>query len=124
MLLGTIIKRLEDEADAGAAVEALGDIVLLAEVRAMSVLHDESPGQYTSGAARRFAALASSEDWLALITAIERSDDPAHTALGKMVRWSLVQDAKVQMGAPEADIGPSLVHSCACGGDGSCQPHP
>ncbi len=122
MLLGTILKRLEASAGAGVAIEALGDIVLLTEVRAMAALHDESLGQYASGATRRFAALASNEDWLSLVTAIERSDDPARTALEKMVRWSLVQDAKIKIDVLEADLGRVVGHSCSCGGDGSCQP--
>ena len=81
MLLGTILKRLEAEADAAEALEALGDIVLLTEVQTMGDLHGESLGEYVAGATRRFAADASSEDWLALMAAIERSDDPARTTL-------------------------------------------
>ena len=48
---------------------------------------------------RRFSNLASSEDWLALMTAIERSDDPARTTLERMLRWSLLQDAKTASNA-------------------------
>ncbi len=107
MLLGTILKRLEAEADAAEALEALGDIVLLTEVQAMGDLHGESLGDYVAGATRRFAADASSEDWLALMTAIERSDDPARTTLDRMLRWSLARDAVVP-----AAMG------CGCGKDG------
>lgn len=107
MLLGTILKRLSTEVDAAEALEALGDIVLLTEVQAMGDLHDEGIGDYVSGATRRFAADASSEDWLALMTAIERSDDPARTTLDRMLRWSLARDA----------AGPAVA-GCGCGKGG------
>lgn len=96
MLLGTILKRLDHEGDAADALEAIGDIVLLTEVAAMGAAHDETVGEYVSGATRRFAADAASEDWLALMTAIERSDDPARTVLERMLRWSLARDAMGQ----------------------------
>ncbi len=108
MLLGTLLKRLGDEADAAEALDALNDIVLLAEVQAMGELHDETPAEYVCGATRRFAADASSEDWLALMTAIERSDDPARTTLDRMLRWSLKRDTAVP-----------AVSGCGCGKGGS-----
>lgn len=122
MLLGTILTRLNDDADAAAALEALGDIVLLSEVNAMGALHDEGPGQYAAGATRRFAALASDEDWLALVTAIEKSDDPARTTLECMVRWSLAKDSQLEADLRMASGEASSAGSCSCGGDGSCKP--
>jgi hypothetical protein len=107
MLLGTILKRLGNEADAAEALDAMNDIVLLAEVQAMGELHEESPADYVCGATRRFAADASSEDWLALMTAIERSDDPARITLDRMLRWSLARDA----------AGPATA-GCGCGKGG------
>lgn len=107
MLLGTLLKRLGNEADAAEALEALRDIVLLTEVQAMGERHDETPAEYVRGATRRFAADASSEDWLALMTAIGRSDDPARTTLDRMLRWSLKQDAAVPVAS-----------GCGCGKGG------
>ena len=108
MLLGTMLARLDNEADAAKAIEALGDLVLFAEVRAMGAHHDETPGEYVAGAAGRFAARASDEDWLGLMTALERSDTPARAALERIVRWGLARDAAGDdSGAP-----PGV---CACG---------
>lgn len=107
MLLGTILTRLGHEADAAEVLDGIGDILLLAEVQAMGELHDESPADYVCGATRRFAADASSEDWLALMTAIEGSEDPARTTLDRMLRWSLKRDA----------AGPAAP-GCGCGKDG------
>jgi len=118
MLFGTILKRLGDETDAAAALEALGDIVLLTEVQAMGAVHEESVGEYAAGATRRFAADASNEDWLALLTAIERSEDPARITLERMLRWSLVRDAAgPSAGGPSA--GGASAGGCGCGKGGS-----
>ncbi|NJL50387.1 MAG: hypothetical protein HC909_01365 [Blastochloris sp.] len=77
MQLGTLMAQLEDEGQAGAALQALDDIVLFARIDAMGAEHDEAPGEYVANASRRFAALASDEDWLAIMNAVERSTIPA-----------------------------------------------
>jgi len=107
MTLGAILAQLRDEDAAGAALAALDDIVLYAQVQACGAEHAEAPGEYACGAVRRFSNLASSEDWLSLMTAIELSSDPARTTLEKMVRWSLARDA-----APENDL--CAKGSCSC----------
>lgn len=113
MLLGKILNALRDEAAAAAALLSLGDIRLVAEVEAARKLHDEDVGEYVSGAAQRFASLASDEDWLRMMTALERSASPAATCLTDMVRWSIARDA-----AP-APLAPSS--NCSCGGgEGIC----
>ena len=42
-----------------------------------------------AAASRRFAQLASDEDWLALMTALERADDAGAACLRHMLAWSL-----------------------------------
>ena len=51
-------------------------------------------GLHRALAARRFASLASDADWLDLMAALARADDPARTALDRMVRWALARDAR------------------------------
>ncbi|WP_206110860.1 hypothetical protein [Rhabdaerophilum calidifontis] len=117
MLLGTLIGELRDEDSAAAALAALGDIVLAAEIDAARVAHDESPGEYVSGAVQRFARLASDEDWLALMNAIERAEDPGRAVLARMLRWALARDAaEAAHAAREHGEG----GTCGCGGGGSC----
>ncbi|MFN3483719.1 MAG: hypothetical protein ACK4YX_11935 [Rhabdaerophilum calidifontis] len=117
MLLGTLIGELRDEDSAAAALAALGDIVLAAEIDAARVAHDESPGEYVSGAVQRFARLASDEDWLALMNAIERAEDPGRAVLARMLRWALARDAaEAAHAAGEHGEG----GTCGCGGGGSC----
>lgn len=110
MQLGTLIERLSFEDDAGVALAALGDVILFSEIRSVGERFGESPGQYVANAAQRFAALASDEDWLGLMNAIERSHDPTCAALERMLRWALKADG------PTA---PVRVHpGCTCGGQG------
>lgn len=112
MQLGTLMTRLENNAHADAALEAMGDLVLFARVEAMGGEHDETPSEYLANASRRYANKASDEDWLALMTAIERADDPGRAVLTKILTWALDKDAA----APEAS------HTgCSCGGgEGGC----
>lgn len=107
MQLGTLMDHLAFEEDAVAALGALGDIVLFAEVRTMGERYDESPGEYVANAARRFAALGSDEDWLNLMTVMERSQDPARAALERILRWALKADA--------AQASPPQHAGCTCG---------
>lgn len=113
MQLGTLMERLELEDDATAALVALGDIILFTAVQTMGERFEETPGAYVAGAASRFATQASDEDWMNLMTVMERSDDPARSALDKMIRWSLARDA--------ADGAQQAPGHCSCGsGHGGC----
>lgn len=109
MQLGTLMTQLENDAQAGAALEAMGDLVLFARVEAMGACHDETPAEYLANAARRYAGRASDEDWLALMTAIERADDPGRAVLAQILTWALNKDAA----APEA-----FHDGCSCAGGG------
>ena len=95
MLLGAILTDLQDENAAAESLMLLGDIVLLAEVEAARLPHGEGVGEYVSGATQRFAQLASDEDWLRLMTILEKSRSPAARCLSTMVRWSIARDAAV-----------------------------
>ncbi len=94
MHVGQLLETLRREADAGLALEALGDVILFTEIAAMAETHDESPAEYVSVSASRFANQADHQDWLQLVSAIERSDDAGRTLLTKVVRWALVRDSQ------------------------------
>lgn len=117
MQLGEIIRGFNDEARATEALIACGDIVLLARVDAMTSRFGESVGEYASGAVRRFANLAGSEDWLGLMNVLERVTDPGTGCLTYMVGWSLKQDEASL--APQADTDHAHA-GCTCGGNGGC----
>lgn len=108
MQLGEIIRDFGDEARASEALLACDDLALLASITAAAERYEETAAEYAAGAVRRFANLASSEDWLGLMNAIERAKDPGVDCLNYMIRWSLKQDEA----APAAHPG------CTCGGGG------
>ena len=83
---------LNDEATAAEALLGCGDLVLLVDVADVAGRFGETPGEYAAGSVRRFANSAADEDWLALMTALELTDDPARTCLVNMVSWSLARD--------------------------------
>lgn len=117
MQLGEIIRGFDDEASAAEALIGCGDIVLLARVDAIKHRFEESSGEYASGAVRRFANMASSEDWLGLMNILERANDPGTDCLMHMVNWSL----KLDEAAPSADAENGHRHAgCTCGGSGGC----
>jgi hypothetical protein len=93
MMLGQVIDRLGDEAFATEAMIALDDLTLLAEIDQAARDFEETPAVYAAGAARRFAGHASDDDWLALMTAMDRADDPGTACLKHMLVWSLRHDA-------------------------------
>ncbi len=111
MQLGEIIKAFSEDVAANEALLALNDISLFALVQHAAERFEETTGEYAAGSVRRFANLASSEDWLALMNIIERATDPGSDCLSFMVKWSLKQDATPAQ-APHA--------GCTCGGEGGC----
>ncbi|MHB2169530.1 hypothetical protein [Alsobacter sp. R-9] len=123
MHLGQILKALDDEGFAAAALAALGDVVLLAEVQTMREHYDETPGEYVANASRRFATLARDDDWLALMNAMERHDEPARIALTHMVRWALAADAADRVaGDAPAPANGDAAQGCGSGRRGCGNP--
>ena len=92
MQVGEIIRDFGEGARANEAPLACGDIVLLARVGETAGRYDETVGEYAAGAVRRFANLASDEDWLALMNALERANQPGIDCLIHMLNWSLKRD--------------------------------
>lgn len=108
-MLSTLLGQLRDEGEAEAILVQLDDLVLKAGVDEMRALHGETQGEYAAGAVSRFSSSAKDDDWLSLIPAIQRSDDPARAALAFMLRWAVADDRKEQEGG-----------ECACGKQGTC----
>ncbi|PDT75855.1 hypothetical protein [Bradyrhizobium sp. C9] len=111
MQLGQIIRNLSEEAAAADALLSCGDLTLVARIGSAADRFDETVGEYAAGAVRRFANLALSEDWLALMNAVERADDPGFRCLTHMLHWSLKRDEA-------QDVVPH--EGCSCGGSGGC----
>jgi len=92
MILGEVLDRLGDETFAAEALVAMHDLSLMVAVEAASEHFGENASAYAVGAVRRFTAFADDEDWLALMTALERADDPGSACLRRMLAWSLHHD--------------------------------
>ena len=93
MMLGQMIERLGDEVFAAEAMIALGDLALMVEIDTAARSFEETPAAFAAFAARSFASRASDDDWLALMTAMERAEDPGTACLKQMLVWSLRHDA-------------------------------
>jgi hypothetical protein len=106
MHLGALIARLENEQDASATIEGLGDLVLYAEVAKAASSFDESPGQYLAASVGEFASAADDEEWMALIAAMERSEEPGRAAITRILRWAMARD-HAHAGQPAG--------TCSCG---------
>ena len=121
MLLGAILQRLQDEPGAATALQTLGDAALTSNLRDMGAHFDETPAEYAMNAARRYAAAASDDDWLALMTALERGDDPARICLDRMLRWALRRDA-AELARAASGVEHQTTHGgCGCGGGHGCR---
>jgi hypothetical protein len=92
MILGHVLDRLGDEAFAAETLVAMGDLPLMVAVQATGERLGEAASAYAVNAVRRFSAFADDEDWLALMTALDRADDPGATCLRHMLAWSLRHD--------------------------------
>ena len=92
MFLGQVLDRLGDAAFATETLLGLGDLPLMVEIETAGRPFGESPADYAVHAVGRFTAQAGDEDWLGLMTALERADDSAATCLRHMLHWSLRQD--------------------------------
>lgn len=92
MLLGDVLNRLRDDAFAAETLVSLGDLPLMAGVEVEAGRQGETAGAYAAAAVHRFAAFAGDEDWLALMSALERAADPGAACLRHMVAWRLRQD--------------------------------
>ncbi len=92
MHLGTLLTKLRRENDAQLALTALGDDSLFDEIVRIGATFDETPAQYVTSAASRFAARAGNEEWLQLVSSLERSSDVASTLLAHVVRWAIRTD--------------------------------
>ncbi len=92
-MLGDIISRLDDPGAAEATLIEMGDLALLADVRAAAGLLQMSIGDFASLAVRRFAERADDDAWLHLVGVIGRSDAPGLDALSAILKRA-VSDAR------------------------------
>jgi hypothetical protein len=81
MLLGDLLARFGDETVAAETLLGIGDLPLLAALREQAEASELSLGAYAAVAVRRYASEASDEEWITLMGALGRADDPGATCL-------------------------------------------
>jgi hypothetical protein len=92
MLLGQLLAQMGDEVFAAETLLGLGDLPLMVDVENAAERFHESTPAYAVEAVRRFEAFADDEDWVSLMGALGRSEDPGATCLRHILAWSLRTD--------------------------------
>lgn len=91
MMLGDLVAHMAD----GTAVEevllSVADLALLAELRAHAEASGLELGAYAAAAATRYASEASEEEWVTLIGAMARTQDPGAIYLKRAFAYAIRQ---------------------------------
>ena len=93
MLLGDLLASFEDDAVAAEAALRLGDLTTLNRMRQYAEESGTSIGEYAQSAVRRFADGASDEEWVSLLGAMGRTDDPGAVCLKRAFAYAARVDA-------------------------------
>jgi hypothetical protein len=88
MLLGDLIARFSDPMIVEETLLRLDDLVLLATLRSQSGAVGMSLGEYAANIASRYAADAAEEEWLTLIGALNRAEDPGQVYLRRAFAYA------------------------------------
>ncbi|HVU42856.1 MAG TPA: hypothetical protein VHD86_17555 [Xanthobacteraceae bacterium] len=87
MLLGDLLAQFDDEGVATEAVLGLGDLALAAKLRAAAEADGLTLGAYAAAAVRHYAAAASDEEWVSLMGALGRAQDPGMVCLRRALDY-------------------------------------
>jgi hypothetical protein len=93
MMLGELIARMTDEAVVEETLFALTDLALLADLRARADASGLELGAYAAAAASRYASNAPEEEWVTLMGAMSRSQDPGSVYLKRAFAYTTRQTA-------------------------------
>jgi hypothetical protein len=87
--LGDLLAQFEDEAVAAEALIALGDVALMVGVATAAADQHLTLGEFAAEAVQRFATHAGDEDWMSMIGAMARTDDPGRVLLRRALAAAL-----------------------------------
>ena len=97
MLLGDLIARFEDEAQAAETLIALGDLALVARVEAAAAADDLTAGEIVTACVDRYTATATDEEWLTLVDLLGRADNPGKVFLQRVLAAMLPASAEAAL---------------------------
>jgi hypothetical protein len=95
MILGDILRRFDDPSVVTSALIQLGDLGLLAQAETKAAAYGETLGEYASASVRLFSNGANDDDWVALMAAMGRAEDPGAVCLRRMLEWAVSRETKV-----------------------------
>jgi hypothetical protein len=92
--LGEILRQFDDENFVARLLPELGDAEWRERASSFAAEHGEALGEYASASVERFASGAQEEDWLSLVSALNRAADPGVVCLRRMMDWAIARDGK------------------------------
>ena len=96
MLLGDVLARFEDETWAVETIVGLGDLALIARLRDEAEAEGQTLGGFAASAVRRYADSASDEEWITLMGALGRAQDPGAVCMKRAFAYVLEHGAAAQ----------------------------
>jgi len=94
MILSDVLRQFDDPSVVVAAVMQFGDLSLLARAETKAASHGESLGEYAAASIRLFSNQANGDDWVALMAAMGRADDPGAICLRFMLEWAVAREGQ------------------------------
>jgi hypothetical protein len=88
MLLGDLLSRFTDESLAAEAILSLADLGLLTALRQRAEEDGLELGTFAALAVQRYAEEASDEEWVTLMSDLDRSMDPGLTCLKRALVYA------------------------------------
>lgn len=94
MLLGDVIRQLQDETFLTETLLRIGDLGLLARLRVASAENAVSIGDYALWAVRNYADNAPSDEWTTLVSLLGQADDPGAVCLERALSYMLAAEGR------------------------------
>ncbi len=92
MSLGQILAQFGDESLVARLLPDLGDAPWQRRAKEAADMQGEALGEYAGAAVARFASGAGDEDWLSLLSALNRAADPGAVCLRRIIDWAMDRD--------------------------------
>lgn len=94
MTLGEIFGQLGDEDRVARLLPDLGDAPWRARAIRAATAQGAGLGDYAVAAVEGFSAGARDEDWVSLLSALNRAADPGAACLRRMIDWLMERDGE------------------------------
>jgi hypothetical protein len=93
MLLSDLIAGLNDDGVAAEVALRLGDVVMLRTLQARAEEEGVTLGAYAGSAVRRYADAAGDDEWVSLLGALARTEDPGAVFLKRSLAFAMHEDS-------------------------------